>query len=269
MKNLIVEVNSIGDSQCRPYYKKVLVNYLKPLRNSLCSDCKRRLRENPLRILDCKDEKCQRIIKKGAPQFLDHVCKDCSNHFKNVLETLEELEIPYKLNPYLVRGLDYYTRTVFEFFHESEEGKSQIAVVAGGRYDDLVKLLGGKPTPACGGALGLERVVNLIKKESKKISKPSPTKIFLAQVGTLAKRKALKLFEEFLKEKIKVGESLNKDSLSLQLKIADKMNVKYVLILGQKEALEGKIIVRDMKQGSQRTVAMEKVIGEMKRKIKK
>jgi len=269
LKNLIVEVNSIGDSQCRPYYKKVLVNYLKPLRNSLCSDCKRRLRENPLRILDCKDEKCQRIIKKGAPQFLDHVCKDCSNHFKNVLETLEELEIPYKLNPYLVRGLDYYTRTVFEFFHESEEGKSQIAVVAGGRYDDLVKLLGGKPTPACGGALGLERVVNLIKKESKKISKPSPTKIFLAQVGTLAKRKALKLFEEFLKEKIKVGESLNKDSLSLQLKIADKMNVKYVLILGQKEALEGKIIVRDMKQGSQRTVAMEKVIGEMKRKIKK
>ena len=269
LKNLIVEVNSIGDSQCRPYYKKVLVNYLKSYRNSLCSDCKIRLRINPLRILDCKDEKCQRIIKKGAPQILDHICKECSNHFKNVLETLEELQIPYNLNPYLVRGLDYYTRTVFEFFHESEEGKSQGAIVAGGRYDDLVKLLGGKPTPACGGALGLERVVNLIKKESKKISKPSPTKIFLAQVGTLAKRKTLKLFEEFLKEKIKVGESLNKDSLSLQLKIADKMNVKYVLILGQKEALEGKIIVRDMEQGSQRTVAIGKVVKEMKRKIKK
>ncbi len=269
LRNLGIEINSIGDSQCRPYYKKVLINYLKGYRNSLCSDCKRRLKQNPLRVLDCKEEKCQRIIRKGAPQILDHLCKECHSHFKNVLETLEELEIPYNLNPYLVRGLDYYTRTVFEFFPELEEGRSQNAVAGGGRYDDLVKLLGGKPTPACGGALGLERLVGLMKKESKKVSKPSREKIFLAQVGNLAKRKALKLFEEFRKEKIKVAESLHKDSLSLQLKTADRMKVRYVLILGQKESLEGKIIIRDMKTGSQKTVPTEKIINEMKRKIKK
>jgi len=269
LRNLVIEINSIGDSQCRPYYKKVLINYLKGYRNSLCSDCKRRLKQNPLRVLDCKEEKCQRIIRKGAPQILDHLCKECHSHFKNVLETLEELEIPYNLNPYLVRGLDYYTRTVFEFFPELEEGRSQNAVAGGGRYDDLVKLLGGKPTPACGGALGLERLVGLMKKESKKVSKPSREKIFLAQVGNLAKRKALKLFEEFRKEKIKVAESLHKDSLSLQLKTADRMKVRYVLILGQKESLEGKIIIRDMKTGSQKTVPTEKIINEMKRKIKK
>jgi len=267
-KNLTIAVNSIGDSQCRPYYKKVLISYLKGYKSSLCSDCKRRLRENPLRVLDCKEEKCQRIIRKGAPQILDHLCKDCHNHFKNFLESLEELEIPYTLNPYLVRGLDYYTKTVFEISEDSEEGRSQGSLGGGGRYDGLIKLLGGKDTPACGGALGVDRVVNLIKKKRQVIPKSSPAKIFLAQVGELPKRKALKLIEEFRKEKVKVAESLHRDSLSSQMKLADKLNVKYVLILGQKESLEGKIIVRDMKSGSQKIVPLKRVVKEMKKKIK-
>ena len=172
-RNLIIKVNSIGDSQCRPYYKKALIDYLRGYRNSLCADCKRRLRVNPLRVLDCKEEKCQKIIKKGAPQILDYLCKECNNHFKNVLETLEELGLPYNLDPYLVRGLDYYTKTVFEIFHDSKEGEEQGALGGGGRYDDLVKLLGRKEAPACGGAFGIERIVNLMKEKGKKVSSRS------------------------------------------------------------------------------------------------
>lgn len=264
--NLIIEVNSIGDSQCRPYYKKTLVSYLRSRRTSLCSDCKRRLRENPLRVLDCKQEKCQRVAK-GAPQIIDHLCKECHDHFKNVLEFLEELELPYSLNPYLVRGLDYYTKTVFEIFDNTEEGRAQGALVGGGRYDDLIKMLGGKETPACGGACGIERVVNLMKSKPKGVSKIPGAKIFLAQVGQLPKRKALRLFEEFRKAKIKVATAFDKDSLSSQLKLADKLKVPYSLILGQKEALEGEIIIREMASGKQKTVSIKRVVKEMKKKI--
>jgi len=165
--HLIIEVNSIGDAQCRPYYKKVLVNYLRPRQNSLCADCRRKVRQNPLRVLDCKEEKCQRV-KAQAPQILDHLCDNCKAHFKSLLEFLDEIDLPYHLDPYLVRGLDYYTKTVFEIFSEStteqkeaapegaslapqergEEMISRSALVGGGRYDNLVRLLGGKDVPA-------------------------------------------------------------------------------------------------------------------------
>lgn len=269
-KNLIVEVNSIGDNQCRPYYKKLLVNYFRSRENSLCSDCRRRLRHNPLRILDCKEEKCQ-PVKAQAPQIVDHLCEECKAHFKEVLEFLDEIEIPYRLNPYLVRGLDYYTKTVFEIYEESsEEGQKGDALVGGGRYDALVKLLRGKDTPACGGAAGVERIIEAMKARSKK-EKPAPTlqKIFLAQLSDLAKRKSLKLFEEFRKAKIPIVESLGKDSLKTQLRLADKAGARYTLILGQKEALEETIIIRDMKSGRQETVKLDKVVREMQKRLKR
>lgn len=149
LKNLIVAVNSIGDSQCRPYYKKLLASYFRSRESSLCSDCKRRLRENVLRILDCKEEKCQ-PVKAEAPQILDHLCEECRTHFKEVLEFLDEVEIPYRLDPYLVRGLDYYTKTVFEIFPatSAEEESLTNSLAGGGRYDKLVKLLGGNDIPA-------------------------------------------------------------------------------------------------------------------------
>lgn len=267
-KNLIIEINSVGDSQCRPYYKKVLKSYLRSRRNSLCSDCKIRLTLNPLRILDCKNEKCQKIIKEEAPQILDHLCKDCSSHFKRVLETLDELNLPYILNPYLVRGLDYYSKTVFEIFPEKDKEKAQGTLAGGGRYDDLGKTLEGKEIAACGCASGVDRIANLMRQKTKKTSKIPESKIFLAQVGELAKKKGLKLFEAFRKQKINIAQALHKDSLSLQLKIADKIGARYVLILGQKESLEEKIIVRDMKNGKQKTIALSKVAKEMKRKTK-
>jgi len=269
-KNLVIEINSIGDSQCRPYYKKLLSNYFRSRESSLCADCRRRLKENPLRILDCKEEKCQ-PVKAQAPQIIDHLCEECKSHFKEVLEFLDELDLPYHLNPYLVRGLDYYTKTVFEIFEDTEEGRKLGALVGGGRYDVLVKLLGGKDTPACGGAAGIERLVATIKERTKKNKQPSlpEKKVYLAQLGNLAKRKSLKLVEDFRKAKINIAESLGRDSLKTQLRTADRMGVVYALILGQKEALEGTIIIRDMRSGRQETVKLEKVVGEVKKRLKK
>jgi len=268
-KNLIIEVNSIGDSECRPYFKKILTSYFRSRRTSLCSDCQRRLKTNPLRILDCKEEKCQRV-KAGAPQIIDHLCKNCHCHFKQVLEFLDELELPYTLNSCLVRGLDYYTRTVFEITETSEDGKSQGTLIAGGRYDNLVKLLGGRDTSACGAAGGYERIVNLMKARGTKPSlKQEGAKIFLAQLGQTAKRKSMKLFEDFRRAKIPVAESFSKDSLKTQLRTADKLGIRWVLIFGQKEALENFITLRDMETGTQKEISLEKVIEEMKNKIKR
>jgi len=265
-KNLNIEVNSIGDSGCRPYFKKIITGYLKSKKSSLCSNCQRRLKDNPLRVLDCKDEKCQQV-KTGAPQIIDHLCDSCHTHFKQVLEFLDELELPYSLNPHLVRGLDYYDKTIFEIIEKSDGGSAQGSLVGGGRYDGLIKILGGRDTPACGAAGGVNRIMNLIKAR-KNIVEKKEAKIFLAQLGQLAKRKSLKLFEQFRSAKIPLAESFSKDSLRAQLKMADKMNVRWVLIFGQKEALENFITLRDMKTGAQKEVKIDQVVQEMKKKIK-
>ena len=266
-KNITIEVNSIGDSECRPYFKKILASYFRSRKSSLCSNCQRRLKENPLRILDCKEEKCQRV-KSDAPQIIDHLCENCHAHFKQVLEFLDELELPYTLNPYLVRGLDYYTKTVFEIVENTKDGRTQGALLAGGRYDNLSKILGGRNTPACGVAGGIERIVSLMKTRKVKKAKVMEPKIFLAQLGQLAKRKGLKLFEEFRSSGISVAESFSKDSLRTQLRTADKMGIRWVLIFGQKEALEGFITLRDMKTGTQKEIKLDKVVKEMKNKLK-
>ncbi|OGZ18244.1 MAG: histidine--tRNA ligase [Candidatus Nealsonbacteria bacterium RBG_13_37_56] len=272
LKNLIVEINSIGDSNCRPYYKKLLSNYYKSRENSLCADCKRRAKDNILRLLDCKEEKCQ-PIKTEAPEIIDHLCEECHSHFKEVLEFLDEIELPYNLNPHLVRGLDYYTKTVFEIFFESEsEKKEEVvrnALVGGGRYDKLVKLLGGRDTPASGAAAGVERIIKLMKAQGVSLGKEAETQIFLAQLGSLAKRKSLRLLEDFRKSKIKLEESFGKDSLKSQLNRADKVGAKYTLILGQKEALDGVVIIRDMSSGNQEIVKIDQAVAKVKNKLKK
>ena len=267
LKDLIIEVNSIGDSQCRPYYKKLLSNYLKSRADSLCYDCRKRIKENTLRVLDCKDEKCQRV-KSQAPQTVDHLCQECHNHFKEVLEFLDELNLPYLLNPYLVRGLDYYTKTVFEIFEKKEEER-QVALAGGGRYDTLVRLLGGKDIPAMGAAAGVERIVNLMKTRGMKFPAPAKPRIFLTQLRKLAKRKSLKLFEEFRVAKLPLAESFGRDSLKVQLRLADKLGVDYVLIIGQKEALEEVVLIRDMRTGRQEIIKLEKALKVMQKKLRK
>jgi len=268
LRNLIIEVNSIGDSFCRPYYKKLLASYFRGRFESLCQNCKRRLKENPLRILDCKEEKCQRIVSQG-PQIVDHLCDACKKHLKEVLEFLEEIELPYRLNPYLVRGLDYYSRTVFEIYEEDGKSRAVGALAGGGRYDALVKILGGEDIPAIGGAAGVERIISSMKEKATRLKKEKISLIFLAQLGNLAKRKSLKLIEDFRKENILISESLGRDSLKAQLKIADRVGAKYTLILGQREALEGTILIRNMTSGGQETVKLEKIVKEMEKRLKK
>lgn len=268
LKDLVVEINTIGDSACRPYYKKLLTSFFKSRESSLCSDCKRRLRENPIRILDCEEEKCHQVISQ-APQLIDHLCESCHAHFKEVLEFFDEIELPYTLNPYLVRGLDYYTKTVFEIFAQGPEGKIKGSLVGGGRYDALGKLVGGRDVPAAGAAAGVERIIAAMKERNIKFPEPAHSKIFLAQLGNLAKRKSLKLLEDFRQERISVAESFGRDSLKVQLSRANKIGVKYTLILGQKEALEGTIIIRDMASGKQEIVKFEKAVREVEKRLKK
>ncbi len=264
-KNLNIQINSIGDSQCRPYYKKLLLSFLRSRANSLCSDCRRRLKENPLRILDCKNETCK-AIGVQAPQAINHLCGDCHRHFKEVLEFLEEINLPYQLNPFLVRGLDYYTKTVFEFF---DEGQTAIALAGGGRYDNLVKSLGGSDTAAVGAAAGVERIVEAMKKRSINPPQKAIAKVFLAQLGELAKKRSLKVLEDFRKAKIPVVESLGRDSLKVQLGRANKIEADYTVIIGQKEALEETAIVRNMKTGRQETVKIEEITVKIKEQLKR
>ena len=215
--------------------------------------------------MDCKQDKCI-AINEDAPQIVDWLCDDCKNHFVRVLEFLDETEIPYNLNPSLVRGLDYYTKTVFEIWPAAKEGKEQSekkaqnALGGGGRYDNLIELLGGRPTPAVGASIGIERTILKIKELELDVPEKESPDIFIAQLGEAAKRKSLVFYETLRQEGIKVAESFAKDGLKNQLDIANKLGVKYTLILGQKELSEGTILLRDMEGGVQETINYNKAI---------
>jgi histidyl-tRNA synthetase len=272
-----VQINSIGCNNCRKEYKVQLVNYYKSQKNDLCEDCKDRLAKNPMRLLDCKEEKCS-AIKEDAPQIVDFLCDECKNHFVKVLEFLDELEIPYNLNAHLVRGLDYYTKTVFEVWPlaeaqaktaegENEDNKAQSALGGGGRYDNLVEMLGGRLTPAVGVSLGLERIILKLKELNITVPEGVKRDIFVAQLGESAKRKAMKLYETLRAEGIKVAECFAKDGLKAQLEIANKLGVRYALILGQKELSEGTILLRDMEAGAQETINYNKAVKDIKKRL--
>ncbi len=266
LKKLTTQINSVGCPKCRPNYRKKLVRYYRNRKRDFCSNCQRRFQYNPLRLLDCKEDVCCQLAKE-APQIIDSLCDNCKSHFKNVLEFLDELEIPYMLNPCLVRGLDYYTKTVFEIWPEEEDSR-QIALSGGGRYDGLVKLLGGQDTPAVGFAVGLDRMVNLIKEREIKITPRKKPLIFLVQLGELGKKKSLRLFEELRQSNLETSSSFSKNTIKSQLKMANKLQAKFALILGQREALEESIIIRNMETGSQKIVPLSRVVKEIKKKIK-
>lgn len=261
IKNLTVQINSIGCRVCRPNYRRRLTDYYK--KQKVCRDCDRRFDKNPLRLLDCKNVNCAQI-KLGAPSVLDSLCVNCKSHFKQVLEFLDEVGVPYSLNPHLVRGLDYYNRTVFEIFTEGND----LALASGGRYDYLAEMLGGRSTPASGVAAGIERIVEMMKTEPVYQNQKIKPKVFLIHVGEVTKKKGLSLIEEFRKEGMPIFEALGKDSLGSQLERAAKMKSPIALIFGQKEAYEESIIVRDMETGVQESVPLGKVIGEVRRRLK-
>lgn len=262
-----VHINSIGDSNCRPAYIKALKDYYKNRIKRMCVACKTRFKTNILRMLDCKEEECQEIAKE-APQTVDYLDEECKRHFKHILEFLDEVKVPYILNPHLVRGLDYYTRTVFELVPEENPG-SQSVIVGGGRYDKLIDMLGGSKTPAAGWAMGLDRLVLLMKEKDINVSdsKPKP-KVFLAQLGDAAKRKSLPLFEALRKAGVETKSSLGRDSIKSQLRIAHRLGVKFTLIFGQKEVLDSTIILRDMNASTQETIPLEKIVDEVKKRLR-
>ncbi len=263
---VVIPINSIGCNECRAHYRKVLVDYYKPKRSELCDDCKKRLTKNPFRVLDCKENKCQ-ALSVDAPQTVDYLCDDCRNHFMKVVDYLDELDVPCILKPTLVRGLDYYNRTVFEVWLSEEESSRQSALGGGGRYDGLIEMLGGRPTPASGMAVGIERVVKVLRSQGIEPPRTYQPEVFVAQLGEEAKRKSLLLFEELRTSGIKVAENLAKDGLKAQLELANKLGVKFTLILGQKEILDGTVMLRDMESGNQEIIDLKKVVPTLKKRL--
>ena len=266
LNHISIQVNSIGCPDCRKGYIQELTNYYRSKRRLLCEDCKKRLTKSPLRLLDCKNEQCQ-LVRQDAPQIVDWLDEACKQHFMKVVEYLDELNISYILNPYLVRGLDYYTRTVFEVWPGEEKLSSQGALCGGGRYDGLVELLGGRATPAIGVAIGVERTISQLRSKEVVIPQLDTPKVFLAQIGDQAKIKALILFEQLRKENIRVAENFAKDGLKSQLELANNLKVRYALILGQKEVMDGTILIRDMESGVQEVIDFNKTVTEVKKKL--
>jgi len=266
IKSVQIQVNSIGCPVCRKDYRNLLVNYLESKKTKLCQDCKRRSATNPLRVLDCKEDKCAQVSAL-APQSINHLCDECRTHFKVLLEYLDELDLPYIINPRLVRGLDYYTKTVFEIWSGVEDGKKH-SLGGGGRYDGLIKSMGGEDTPAIGFAVGIERLILEMKRVQAKPYKAPRPRVFMAQLGNLAKRKSLRLFSELERNGILTAESFGRGSLKSQLKVANKLGVDLTLILGQKETLDGTVIVKNMATGVQETVSADKLVDLIKKKLK-
>ena len=274
LKNLRVQINSIGDTECRGAYRRELLNYYKKNVKNICADCRERLKTNPLRVLDCKNPMCQEV-KTGAPESISFLCPACKLHFKEVMEYLDKFGINYEINSNLVRGLDYYSRTVFEILSDTEvineNGTRTISTLAlggGGRYDYLSKALGGKKdVAAVGGGLGVDRIIEMpdyIKHTPRIVKKP---KVFFIQLSFDAKLKCFEIIETLRKAKIPMVHSMSKDSLSAQLGMAERMEVPYTLILGQKEALDGTVIVRNMDTRSQDTIKID-ALAEYLKKIK-
>lgn len=266
IKDTVLRMNSIGCRVCRPAYVRQLQNYYRPHEKSLCKNCSARLKLRPLRLLDCKEEKCQEL-KENAPSFLDKLCSACSSHLKNVLEYLEEVGVPYTLDKNLVRGLDYYSRTVFEVALEGQ-GSQIGALPGGGRYDYLIEMLGGRPTPAVGFAVSYERLIAAMKLQEVKLPEKKIKKVFVAHAGELAKKKALRLVEDLRHSGIPVAESLARESLGAQLKVANRENAAVAVILGQKEVYEGSVIIRDMRSGLQESCILSKMLEELKKRLK-
>jgi histidyl-tRNA synthetase len=262
--NLSIDINSIGDKECRASYIKELIAFYKKNMTLLAPIDRERFKVNPLRILDSKEEKTIEL-NKNAPESISNLCPNCKKHFKEVLEYLEQMDIPYSINKNLVRGLSYYTRTVVEIIQEDSETGKRIAVAGGGRYDYLAKQLGSKKdVPSVGMSIGVDRVV-----ESDWYAKLSPRifkkpRLYFIQLGFEAKLKSLNVIEILRKGKVPIAQSISKDNLSAQLAIAEKLGIKYALIFGQKEAIENSVIVRDMSTRSQETINIDNLLEYIK-----
>lgn len=251
LENLLLHINSVGCPNCRSKYNDVLKEYLSSKLSNLCATCKQRYEKNPMRILDCKVESCQKELQK-APLMIDYLCEECSNHFDAVQNYLKKLNIEFVVDSSIVRGLDYYTKTAFEII--SKEIGARGTVCGGGRYDGLIEEIGGPPTPGIGFGMGLERLLLSLENQDIPIELPKNFDLYIAAIGKKADEKAFEMIYELRKNNIKCEKDYMNRSLKAQLKYANKIKAKYVLILGEEEILKNIAILKDMNTGEQKDV---------------
>jgi histidyl-tRNA synthetase len=256
LRELNFELNSIGCEKCRPDYKNAILKFFKDKLPDFCPDCQRRYEMNPLRILDCKVERCIEL-RRGAPAITQYLCNDCREHFDELISKLKALNIPYAPNPNLVRGLDYYTRTTFEV--TSKHLGAQKAVAAGGRYDKLVEEFGGPPTPAIGFAIGMERLVTLLRTPNSELLTPAP-KVFIATIGKEAEIEGLRIAEELRANGFWAEHNYGGASLKSQLRKADRIGAEFAFIIGDNELKAGRIQWKNLKKGEQGKVEIKDIL---------
>jgi histidyl-tRNA synthetase len=261
LKNLTLQLNSIGCQTCRRDYLQRLKDYYLSHEGSLCRDCQGRLSRNPLRLLDCKNPNCHELVK-GAPRITEYICPECQTHFAVLKDCLAALQVPYEVNPYLVRGLDYYTRTVFEIQPVDVGGQSTIG--GGGRYDNLIEILDGKPTPAVGFATGLERIILNLQKQGIEPPPSSGARVYVAHLGPEARKEAVRLSARLRQAGIAATLAVDDRSLKAQLKQANALGFTQAVIIGEEELRTGSVVLRDMAQGEQAQLSLEEAIRKLK-----
>lgn len=257
IKDLKLKINSVGDPACRNPYRKILQEYFRPILDQYCEDCQRRFDENPMRILDCKNASCASLNQK-APKLSEHLCDSCGDHFEKLKSGLTDIGIEYELDSFLVRGLDYYTRTVFEI--SSDDLGAQNAICGGGRYDLLAVELGGIPAPAVGFASGIERILMVLEKQKIKLSAEERIDIFLVTLGEEAQKKGLYWLKKFRSSGWKTEQDYLGRSIKAQMREANRQNTRFVIILGENELREQVFSVKLMDKGDQIDVPFDDII---------
>lgn len=262
IKDVTLEINSVGCPTCRAKYREILQNYLKPHYDELCSTCQDRFYRNPMRILDCKSPE-DHLIVKDAPKMLDYLCDDCKESFEEIKENLEALGIEYVVNPSIVRGLDYYTKTAFEFVSNSIG--AQGTVCGGGRYDNLCEELGGPPIPGVGFGLGIERLLMLMDANGVNIPEEKPVEVFVVTMGNKAKLKGLELLRKLHKNGISAQMDTLARNVKGQFKYAARLNARYTVVIGDDELQRGIVQFKDMEEHQQKEINYESILEEVKR----
>lgn len=251
IKDIELNINSIGCTECRKKYIEALKEYIRPNLESYCETCKTRFEKNPMRILDCKEEKCKEL-NKNAPKILDYLCEECKMHFENVKNMLDKLEIEYKIDPNIVRGLDYYTKTVFEFVSKLDG----LTVLGGGRYDGLVEELGGAKTPAIGFASGMERLIDVFKNNNPNLKLEKNMHIFVAYIGEEANIYATKLVKNLRQQGIYAEKDIMGRSIKAQFKYADKKKANYVITIGDNEIETKTATIKNLQTGEEKQISI-------------
>lgn len=264
LRDVTLHLNSIGDPRCRPAYLRTLRDYYADRLDGVCSDCRLRYEKNPLRLLDCKQKQCQPVIA-GAPAITEFLCDDCAAHFEALRRYLDGLGIAHKLNARLVRGLDYYTRTVFEF-QPARDG-AQSTVGAGGRYDGLIELLGGPPTPGIGFGTGFERIILNLKRQGVKPPGETGPLVYVAHQSEGARQEALRLASLLRRQLVPAIVAVGERSLKSQMRQAGGLGVAYTVILGEREMAAGTVLVKSMADGSQRDLPPQEALDFLARQM--